>query len=120
MLYEYTETPSMPFSNSGWNTLGSEASTMESKYSFASSEWQNINVDMWTQESFKLASDVYTGVTPDQALSSSYVSKNTVTIEKQVVVGGLRLAYLIQHIFGNASSAPEDIFALENEDGFLQ
>lgn len=93
---------------------------MESKYSLSSSEWQNTNVNMWAQESYNLAkSNVYEGVTAGQALPASYVSKNVVAIEKAVVVGGLRLAYTIQHIFGNASTMP----SVENgdvEDGFLQ
>ncbi len=34
VLYLYTATPSMPFSNSGWDDLGSEAQNMESKFNF--------------------------------------------------------------------------------------
>lgn len=39
-------------------------------------------------------------------------------IQKQIALGGLRLAYVIQHIFGSATDTaheqPEDIYAPEN------
>ncbi len=57
-------------------------------------------------------------MTAGQALSDAYVQKNVAAIEKSVVLGGLRLAYTIQHIFGTASDMP----AVEDgdfEDGFL-
>lgn len=77
VLYAYTATPNMPFNYGDWNTLGTEATGMESKYSFSSSEWQSMDVNLWAQESFELAkSNVYPGVKAGQALSASYVSSN--------------------------------------------
>jgi hypothetical protein len=92
---------------------------MEAKYSFSANEWQNTNVKLWADESFNTAkSSVYNGANPGQALSASYVSKNVVAIEKLVVVGGLRLAYTIQHIFGNGAEMPS--IEAGEFDGFLQ
>lgn len=39
-------------------------------------------------------------MTANEPLSSEYVSENLVAIEKQVVLGGLRLATVIKTIFG--------------------
>lgn len=75
---------------------------------------------MWAEESFQLAkTNVYPNVVPGQALSAAYVKKNVPAIERAMVVGGLRLAFTIQHIFGNGSETPsieDGVF----EDGFLQ
>lgn len=77
---------------------------MESKYNFSAGQWQNTDVAAWTQESYGLAkSNVYAGVTDGKALSDAYVSKNVDAIQRAVVLGGLRLAYVIQHIFGGAA-----------------
>lgn len=50
---------------------------MESEYSFQSNEWQNTDASLWAKESFELSkSNVYAGVTPGQALSQAYITKN--------------------------------------------
>jgi S1/P1 Nuclease len=60
---------------------------------------------MWATESFEISkSTVYNGVQPNVALSSQYQSAAVAAIEKQIVVGGYRLAYMIQHIFGTAAA----------------
>lgn len=95
---------------------------MEGKYSFSASEWQNTNVNMWAEESYQLAkTNVYPDVVPGQALSAAYVNKNVAAIERSMVVGGLRLAYTIQNMFGNGSETPsiEDGVIVDDE-GFLQ
>lgn len=101
--------------------MNQETQRMESQYNFADGDWQNINVDHWTQDSFRLTkSNVYVGVKPNVALSKDYIAKNADAIQRQVVLGGLRLAYAIQHIFGSRAEEPE---VLPEEDGnstFLQ
>lgn len=43
------------------------------------------------------------GIHESQALPQDYIEKNQAAITKQVVVGGYRLAYLIEQIFANQS-----------------
>ena len=95
---------------------------MESKYSFSTGQWQNIDIDAWTQESFALAkSNVYPGVKANEALSASYIQKNGDAITRQVVLGGLRLANVIQHIFGGASAeTPVEQVVANETSAFLQ
>lgn len=60
---------------------------------------------MWATESFEISkSTVYNGVQPNVALSSQYQAAAEAAIKKQIVVGGYRLAYMIEHIFGTASA----------------
>lgn len=69
---------------------------------------------MWTNESFELAkSNVYDTVTPNKALSAAYIAKNENAIKGRVVLGGLRLAYTIQKLFGAAASQEEPIEELQ-------
>ena len=71
----------------------------------ANNEWQNVNVGMWATESFEISkSTVYNGVEPNVALSSQYQTAAIAAIEKQIVAGGYRLAYMIEHIFGTAAA----------------
>jgi len=55
---------------------------------------------------------VYNGVKPDQALSNDYIQKANAALRRNIVLGGLRLAYVIQNIFGGARSEfdiPEEV-----------
>lgn len=120
VIYEYTATPRMPFNANDWTTLGNEAEGILKKYPEPNSEWQNIDVDKWTQESFQVSKDaVYPTVEPNVPLSQAYITKAQGAIEKQIALGGLRLAYVLEHIFGTASvnHQPEDIYSPE---AFLQ
>lgn len=74
----------------------------------------------WTTESFEVSkSAVYTTVQPNTPLTEAYMVKARDAIQKQIALGGLRLAYVIQHIFGSAAATettpeqPEDIYAPE-------
>ena len=55
---------------------------------------------------------MYAGVTAGKALSAAYIQANQEATMKQIVIGGLRLSYVIQSIFGSA--------AVEEEVAFLQ
>ena len=105
VIYLYTATPRMPFNAADWSTLGSQAEGILSKYPEPNSEWQNLDVAKWTTESFEVSkSAVYPTVQPNTPLSDAYMTKARDAIQKQIALGGLRLAYVIQHIFGTASA----------------
>ena len=52
---------------------------------------------MWANESFEVSkSTVYNGVEPNVALSSEYETAASAALKKQIVLGGYRLAYMIE------------------------
>jgi hypothetical protein len=56
---------------------------------------------MWANESFELSkSNVYSGIKENEALPEDYITKNQDAIQRQIVLGGLRLSYVITTIFG--------------------
>lgn len=60
---------------------------------------------MWANESFEVSkSTVYNGVQPNVALSDEYQTAAQAALKKQIVLGGYRLAYMIETIFGGASA----------------
>lgn len=74
MIYEHADTPSLPYSSSAWNTLGNTVSAMVTKNVFSPSDYENVDINAWAQESFELAkSNVYSGITEKEALPQSYV-----------------------------------------------
>ena len=100
VIYLWTGVPSLPLSYNDWQSLGSSVAEMEKKYSFNSADWQNTDAHKWAMQSFELSkSSVYAGVTENTSPSDEYISKSQDVIRKQIVLGGLRLGYLIQQIF---------------------
>jgi S1/P1 Nuclease len=69
---------------------------MESMFSFSTDEFQVYNVTQWAVESYDLTRySVYTGVKEYTAPSADYVQRNQNLIQRQIVLGGLRLANII-------------------------
>eukprot|EP00347_Sterkiella_histriomuscorum_P010921 403374421 len=102
VVYEFTDTPSMPYNSNGWNKLGSAIQTMASKFTFPNNEYNSVDVNLWVNESFEVAQNaVYANIKENQAASDSYVQQNQKVIEKQIIIGGLRLATVIKQVFGN-------------------
>jgi hypothetical protein len=61
-----------------------------------------MDISSWVNDSFELAkSGVYPGVVAGQPLTEEYLERNKNALERQIVLGGLRLAYVIENIFGN-------------------
>jgi hypothetical protein len=74
------------------------------------------------------ASTVYPTVEPNTPLSDAYQTKAREAIQKQIALGGLRLAYAIQHIFGSgnndvesdSTTVEESTFNTDDTSSFLQ
>jgi len=87
---------------------------MESMFSFSSNEWQVFNATQWAMDSYELTkSSVYAGIQENNKPAEDYVSKNQYLIQRQIVLGGLRLANIIYNIYGYKKP-------MSTEDGFLQ
>lgn len=108
----------MPFDTSSWTRLGINTEVLLAKYTIADSEYRNMLYTKWSQDSYKIAAaNVYTGVTQSEAVPQAYIDKNLETLERQIVLGGMRLAYLITKVFGN--SAEETNIIEEEPNNFL-
>ena len=91
----------MPFDFRDWQELGKNITKMESMFSFSADEWQVYNVTQWAVDSFDLTKyAVYSGIKENHGPDDEYVSKNQFLIQRQIVLGGLRLANIIFNIFG--------------------
>jgi S1/P1 Nuclease len=64
-------------------------------------EWQQIPMADWLFESYQLSDKIYKGITqPDQKLSYKYNFDNIEMLNSQLLKGGVRLAGLLNEIFG--------------------
>lgn len=72
---------------------------MLNKYTIDKSVYLNLDPKSWTEESYKLASTaVYKGIKENSSLPENYVEESNAIAEKQVVIGGYRLAYLLKSL----------------------
>lgn len=60
------------------------------------SDYENLNFLDWADQSFQLGSlNAYAGIKEGDKLPDDYIAKNNKITERQIVLGGYRLAYLI-------------------------
>jgi len=63
-----------------------------------------MDVKEWANDAYELAkNNVYPDVTAGKALPASYIEKNQQALMRNIVLGGLRLSFVIQNIFGSSS-----------------
>jgi hypothetical protein len=63
-------------------------------------EWQKQPIMDWFFESYQLAEQIYNDIQPNQRLSYDYNFKHVGTINDRLLKGGVRLAGLLNEIFG--------------------
>lgn len=97
VIYEYTGHSKLPFTQSDWELITQQAQDLMAKYEIDPSEANNLDSRVWAQESFMISkSTVYPYVQPNQALSDDYIQQAKTAAERQVVLGGHRLANLLK------------------------
>ena len=62
--------------------------------------WANSPVEDWLYESYQCAEKIYAGVSPDQKLGYRYNFDYISMVNEQLLKGGLRLAKLLNEIYG--------------------
>jgi len=62
-------------------------------------EYENINVFLWSDESYRIAITKYEGITPGAAVPQWYLDQNLQVCWNQITLGGYRLAYLMEYIY---------------------
>lgn len=90
-----------------------DSSVLESGHRWSNTEWADEidrldkaairevcrgSIDDWARETLKLTADVYAGTPQNALLSYDYVAEWTPYVERQLLFGGLRLAYLLNQI----------------------
>lgn len=62
--------------------------------------WQQAPLSNWLYESYQIAERLYAGVQPEEKLSYKYNFDHVQTMNEQLLKGGVRLAGLLNEIFG--------------------
>jgi len=118
LIYLNHNSYSLPFTSSTWTSFGTETNNIAGKFSFSSTQTNNINFYSIAQESFKIGSSgVYKNINMNDVVSQSYIDTNLPIAEQQMVLGGLRLAHLMTTIFPNTAMEVEgDVEQIQVED----
>ena len=91
-----------PFAEKQWIQLNQYCDTLISKFPRSALE-ENLkkkNTGMWIAESFSLEKEyAYTGIVQDKAIPQEYLDRARPIVEKQLALGGYRLADMIIDTF---------------------
>lgn len=101
VIYSFHNDDKLPFTTSTWTRLGKDAKALVAQYEGSVSTTQASDLDpmSWAQESFEITSKtVYTNIKEGDAPSTDYIAANTKLAQRQIVVGGMRLANLLKSI----------------------
>jgi len=64
-------------------------------------DWQQAPINAWITETYGMAQNIYGGVAPGDKLSYRYIYDNLNTVNNQLLKGGIRLAGVLNQIFGS-------------------
>jgi hypothetical protein len=62
--------------------------------------WQKDPISTWVKESYQISEQLYKGVKPEEKLSYRYNFEHVDTMNQRLLQGGIRLAGLLNEIFG--------------------
>ena len=103
MAIQETSRIVLPFNSSTWEAFGAKTAYMRNEQAaIPESDWTDPSAVLkWVQESIELSKDVvYNGIKEGEALSDQYLKHARKVVNRQVVLGGLRLSSMIIDIFG--------------------
>ena len=94
----------MPLSTTDWNWYTSTADSINAQYPANTSELLSMDFLGWAQQSYQIAIDhVYPGFTTGQTPTTTYDNQAIPAVETNMNLGALRLANLIETIYGTNS-----------------
>lgn len=100
-LYELLEIEEPPFTDEVWGNLGAKLQILVDKYPLIPADYQEFDLFKWAQQTFdQVAPVVLDSIQENTPLPDDYLVKNRPFIERQIVLAGHRLAFLIQTLFG--------------------
>lgn len=85
--------------------VGNDATTMMRTFTVSESEIDSEDFRQWGYDAFLLGSKhAYAGIQEHEQLPDDYVETNAKITERQIVLGGHRLAHVISDIFGSSKA----------------
>jgi hypothetical protein len=106
VIYENHNSYKLPFTSDTWVSFGTETNAITTKYSFTSSEINNVDFYKIAADSFAIGTaTAYKGVNMNDVVPQAYQDANKPIAEKQLTIAGLRLAHLMTTIFPNTPVA---------------
>jgi len=102
-IYEYHNSVTLPFTSSTWAAIETDSSTISTRYPISGADAQDLDFNGISASSYQIGEALcYTGgIQPNQTVPQSYIDANKPVVEKQLVLGGHRLAYAITLVFPN-------------------
>lgn len=110
VLYTQHKHIDRPFTAATWESFQGQVADLMETYGYAvkdAKKYKTIDYDAMTLESFKIAKTLYTGVTENEKVPQEYLDKNIPLAYERLVLGGYRLYYTIDFIFGSAKGTEE-------------
>lgn len=120
VLYTQHNHIARPFTAATWDSFQTEVTSVTDTYGYAvadPSTYETIDYDSMCLEAFEIAKTLYDGVTENEPVPQDYLDKNTPMAYERLVLGGYRLYYTIDFIFGDAPGIEKPT---EPENKFLQ
>lgn len=109
VLYTQHTNIARPISDTDWDELQPEVTQMMATYADAVSDpsvYESTDYEGWADESYAIAITLYDGVIENEAVPQAYLDKNIPVAETRLVIGGYRLYYTIDYIFGDGMISP--------------
>jgi len=105
VIYKYTGYPDLPLDGSDWDWYTSTAEDLASQFPVSSSELHAGDFQQWADESVTLAKTyVYPDFVNHEVPSDEYQQSRLPVMQSRLMVGGARLAALIEDIYGSNST----------------
>lgn len=89
----------MPFSDEHWGFYTNIGRRYQNSYDIAKEVAEDIDIFSWAKDDFNIATDfLYAGIKQNEKLPQAYLDEARILAEKQVLIGGLRLASLLKSL----------------------
>lgn len=70
--------------------------------------YENLDFNSWAQDSYNIAKTLYSNITENEVVPQDYIDNGKLIAESQIMLGGYRLAYGLNYIFGDSKSNEEE------------
>jgi len=106
VLYDQHNNIARPFTESTWDDFQPQVTNVTDTYSYTvkdSSVYESTEYTSFAKESYDIAIQLYDGVTENEAVPQDYIDKWLPVAYERINIGGYRLYYTIDYIFGSDS-----------------
>jgi len=108
LMYSQRTSIARPINSTYWPTFQADTVEMTKNGQAGvkdANEYENINLFMWSEESYSIAITKYEGITPDAVVPQWYLDENLQVCWDRITLGGYRLAHLMEYMFPQRSTA---------------